>query len=291
MSTPPRYPQQPLPGRSDPRGAPWPGLIPLRPLAVGEIFGASLRLVRAHAAVLCVVAFVGSLLSAGAVITILWLLPDNSAYFNDQWLTGMSNGQLTAPPAAVVWPLLTGGIVSFVTTIIVSGLATTLAADDALGKATGSAAAFARLRGRWWVLAGVSVMVGVLVFVGFLAFIIPGFVVLAMLLLATPVAVLEKSGAGAALRRSTQLSVGLRGRILGVTVLAYLVSTLVGMIVLALVPVSTTLGGAVLTLVVQAVISAATVPWTAGVVALLYIDSRIRKENLAASLIRASMNR
>lgn len=275
-------------GRRDPLGAPWPGLIPLRPLALGEIFQAAARLVRAHAAVLCSLALLGSLLSAGAVIAVLASISDRSAYFSDQWLTQMSTGKLAFPPAAVLWPLAAGGIIGFVTTIVVSGLATALAADDALGRPTNAAAAFGRLRGRWLVLIGVSLLVGALVFVGVLAFIIPGLLILAALLLATPVVVIEKAGPGLALSRSAQLSRGFRARILGTMVLAYLISSMVGTLILYVVPAASTIGGALVTVLLQAVISAFTVPWTAGVVALLYIDTRIRKENLAATLIRAS---
>lgn len=288
VSTPPRSPSQPA-ARRDPQGAPWPGLIPLRPLGVGDIFTAAVRLVRVHAAVLCTVALAGSLASAGAVVAVLAALPDNSAYFSDQWLTQMSTGSLSYPPAAVLWPLAASGIIGFVSTIVVSGLATAFAADDALGRPTGAAAAFARLRGRWWVLIGVSLIVGVLVFLGFLAFILPGFLVLAMMLLATPAAVLEKSGVGASIRRSLLLSFGTRARILGIAVLAYLIASMIGTLVLAVLPAATTVSGSLLSLLLQALVSAVTVPWTAAVIALLYIDTRIRKENLAGTLIRASM--
>lgn len=284
----PGFPARPS-GQRDPLGAPWPGLIPLRPLRVAEIFSAAARLVRTHLVVLGMVAFLGSTASAGAVVAVLASLPDPGEYFSQDWLRATSEGRMSYPPAAALWPLVAGGIISFITTIVVSGLSTALAAEDALGRPTSAAAAFGRLRGRWLVIFGIASLTGLLVFVGLLAFIIPGLVALAALLLATPVAVLEKAGGMPALRRSMQLSSGLRGRILGIVVLAYLATTLVSTLLLSWFAVPATIIGALIALMAQAVVSAFTLPWTAAVVALLYIDTRMRKENLAASLIRASM--
>ena len=282
-------PARPPSGRVDPQGAPWPGLIPLRPLSVGEIFGASARLVRTHAGVLCSIALLGSLVSAAGVVGVLTALPDDSAYFTDSWMVSVGSGRIAYPPAAVLWPLAIGGIIGLVTTIAVSGLATALAADDALGRPTSAGAAFARLKGRWLVLLAVAVMVGALVFAGILAFIVPGLLLLAAFALATPVAVIERAAPTLALRRSAQLSAGLRARILGVAALSYLIASVVGGLIVLTIPPASTIGGEIIVLLVQALVSSVTVPWTAGVVALLYVDTRIRKENLAASLIRASM--
>lgn len=295
MSVPSNYPRHPdrPSDRRDPQGAPWPGLIPLRPLRVGEIYAAAFQLVRTHAAVLCVVALAGSLASTAAVVAILTGMSDSSDYFDATWITtwtaAAERGEFTLPPAAVSLPLAVSLVIGFLTTIVVSGLATAFAADDAVGSPTSTAAAFARLRGRWPVLVAVSLLVGVMVFVGLVAFVLPGLVLLAMLLLATPVAVLEKAGPLQAIRRSFQLSAGHRARIFGIAALAYVIASLIGTVVLAVVPAGTTIGSAVTGLLVQSVVSAVTVPWTAAVVALLYVDTRIRKENLAASLIRASM--
>jgi hypothetical protein len=44
-----------------------------------------------------------------------------------------------------------------------------------------------------------------------------------------------------------------------------------------------------LSFAISALLSGFITPWASAVIALLYVDTRIRKENLAASLIRASM--
>lgn len=289
MTTPSYSSPTPPAARRDPQGAPWPGLIPLRPLGVGDLFGAAFRLVRAHASLLCLVALGGTLLGGAASLGVLALFPDDSDMLDDRWLSQLEAGQFVLPPAATVLPLLTGAVISLTTTMVVSGLATALIGDASIGRPTGTRPALERLRGRWPTLLGLAVVVAVATLVGFAVFVIPGFVVLAMLLHATPIAVLEKAGVGTALRRSVQLTFGLRARLLGVTVLTYLITSVISSVVLTVLPAAPTVSGTVLALAVQALISAVTVPWAASVLALLYVDSRIRKEGLAPSLIRSSL--
>ena len=112
-----------------------------------------------------------------------------------------------------------------------------------------------------------------------------------MLLLAAPAVVLEKAGVGAALRRSARLTQGVRARILGIAVLAQLITSLISSALMNLLPSSATVSSTVIALAVQALIAAVTVPWTASVIALLYVDTRIRKEGLAQTLLHASMRR
>lgn len=288
--TPPWNPSPaPASGRTDPQGAPWPGLIPLRPLGVGDLFGAAFRLVRTHAGLLCLVALAGTLIGAAAVFTVLAVLPDDGAYYDDSWLREIQAGRRALPPAAAVLPVLAGGLISYLTTIVVSGLATALIGDASIGRTTGPRAALDRMRGRWPALLAVSVVVSVLAVVGFFALIVPGLLVLAVLLPAASIVVLEKAGPGVALRRSAALTRGVRLRILGITALAYLITAVIGSAVLALVPASATLSATVIALSVQALVSAVTVPWTASVIALLYVDARIRKEGLAQSLLRSAL--
>jgi hypothetical protein len=61
------------------------------------------------------------------------------------------------------------------------------------------------------------------------------------------------------------------------------------MVAVAILPADGTMTTLLLTLLMGAVVSAVITPWTSSVLALLYIDTRIRKENLAFSLIRATM--
>lgn len=287
MSTPP--PVRPLPpsDRHDPRGAPWPGLIPLRPLGLGDIFAAAIRLFRAHFTFLAAVAAAGSLLSAGAVIGVLAWLPAGSDDISQAWYTQVSEGKLSAAPTAVLLPLLVGGALSLVTTFVVAGLSAAFATADALGSTVGRSA-FDRLRGRWPGLVAVAALMTVAVLIGFALFVLPGLFAMAMLLLAAPALVVEGGKPLAALARAAKLSFGARGRILGVTVVAYLITTAIGSVVMSFLPTTGSVPNALAGLVLQVAVSAMTVPFVASVMALLYVDTRIRKEDLAAALIRAS---
>ncbi len=281
----------PSAGRADPQGAPWPGLIPLRPLGVGDVFGAAWRLVRAHASLLCLVALSGTLLGGAAVFGVLALAPDGAVAAENAWLRRFEAGQFELPPLSLVLPLVTGAVISYLTIIVVSGLATALVGDASIGRTTTTRAALDRMRGRWPALLAVSVVVAVLVLVGLLLFVVPGFLILSVLLLAAPAVVLEKAGVGAALRRSARLTQGVRARILGIAVLAQLITSLISSALMNLLPSSATVSSTVIALAVQALIAAVTVPWTASVIALLYVDTRIRKEGLAQTLLHASMRR
>lgn len=289
MSQPWKPSPTPPAGRRDPLGAPWPGLIPLRPLGLGDVFGAAWRLVRTHASLLCLVALGGTLLGGAAVFGVLALFPDGSAAAETAWLRRFEAGRPELPPLSLVLPLVVGAVISYLTIIVVSGLATALVGDASVGRTTTTRAALDRMRGRWPALLAVSVVVAVLVMAGLLLFLVPGFIVLAVLLLAAPVVVLEKAGAAEALRRSARLTRGVRARILGIAVLAQLITSLISSALLSVLPDSATVSATVVALAVQALVSAVTVPWTASVIALLYVDTRIRKEGLAQNLLHASM--
>lgn len=290
MSQPWKPTPSPTAGRTDPQGAPWPGLIPLRPLGIGDVFGAAFRLVRTHAGLLCPVALAGTLIGAAAALVVAGLQPDDAAAVEDRWFTQLAAGVLAAPPMSIVLTLLVGALISYLTTIVVSGLATALIGDASIGRPTGSRTALERMHGRWGALLAVSAVVSVLVLAGFVAFVVPGFLILAMLLVAAPIAVLEKAGPGTALRRAVRLSQGGRGRILGTTVLAFAITAVIGDAVQSLLPASASFSATVIALSVQALVSALTVPWTASVIALLYVDARIRREGLAPALLRSSMS-
>ena len=63
---------------------------------------------------------------------------------------------------------------------------------------------------------GVATVAGLAIIAGFVALIIPGFIVMTMLWVVIPVAVLERSGVMACLRRSAELTKGYRWRIFGI---------------------------------------------------------------------------
>lgn len=287
----PEYPRQdpygrPYPGRPDAWGATQPGPIPLRPLTVGEILGTAVTVLRRSLAPLVLTALVVGVLSAAVTVGVLAAAGTLQAYAEATWLEDVLRGG-TSIPASILVSALAGLIVSVTGAQVVAGVATVYAGALAQGR-DGRGELAGRLRGRWPALLAVAVVVGVLVSLGLMLLVVPGVLAYLVLALAASVVAMERSGLSDSLRRSAALSRGHRGRIFGALALALLISTVGGAIV------TTVLGSlfgqhdAVTTLLITqgvgAVVGAFTGAWTGAVVALLYIDVRIRTERLDYAL-------
>jgi len=221
-----------------------------------------------------------------------------------------------------------GPFFGFFATVLLNGMLVHVVAEAVLGRRTTAGQAWAATRGRMWrlvglmllnllvvvLLTGLPVLVGVLTGVqagaaaGFavggpllvLAVVALVFVQVRYFQLAAPALVLEREGVVSALRRAGQLSRGQFWRIFGVVLLTALVVGLVGQVLtvpLTIVGVAGPLllpgtGGALVlvfsTYLSQVLVGAVTTPFTSAVVALQYVDQRIRKEGLDVQLIAAS---
>jgi membrane-anchored glycerophosphoryl diester phosphodiesterase (GDPDase) len=115
--------------------------------------------------------------------------------------------------------------------------------------------------------------------------------------LAAPALMLERAGVGGALKRSWALTGGQFWRIFGVLALALIIVGALNAILLvpvsaitALAPAATALSATMLVVssVISVLISALTMPFLSAVLALIYIDVRIRKEALDVELARAA---
>ena len=71
---------------------------------------------------------------------------------------------------------------------------------------------------------GVAFIAGLATFAGMVVFVVPGFIVMTMLWVVIPVAVVEKPGVFASLKRSAELTKGSRWRIFGVLIVGLLIS-------------------------------------------------------------------
>jgi len=76
----------------------------------------------------------------------------------------------------------------------------------------------------------VAILSGILLFLGFLALVIPGIVFYTMWWVAIPVAVIERPGAMASLRRSAELTRGERWRVFGLIVSFFVAALAVGLL-------------------------------------------------------------
>lgn len=287
----PEYPRQdpygrPYPGQPDAWTFAQPGPIPLRPLGVGEILGVAVTVVRRCLLPLVSAALAVGVLSAATTVGVLAAAGSLQSYAEATWLEEVLRGG-TSIPASIVVSALAGLLVSVVGAQVVAGLATVYAGALAQGR-SGRGEVAGRLRGRWPALLTVSVVVGVLVSVGLMLLVAPGVLAYLVLALAAPVVAMERSGVGDSLRRSALLSRGHRGRIFGALALALLIGTIGGAVVTTVVSSLFGTHDAVTMLLITqgvgTVVGAFTGAWTGAVVALLYIDVRIRTERLDYAL-------
>jgi MFS family permease len=311
--------------------APKPGVIPLRPLSVGEILDGAISYIRRDprtvlgisagvALVLAVIQFVGLLLLSRSLDS---LATDNAT--SDQALTAVAQLFGTA---------IVQGLAAFILNVLAVGLLTNVMGQAILGHRVTLAQAWARTAPRFWAMIGltllVSLIVGAVAFVGVLLAALVGWAIGSVttggvgatigivagiatllasvwvyirLLLAPVALILENVGVTTALRRSWILVRAGWWRTFGIYLLGAVIAGIVGQILS--VPFSVVGGlftlvgadpnsvslpfGYLLATALGVLVSTMVVlPFTSGVVALLYVDRRIRREALDIELARAA---
>ncbi len=282
----------PLPPYFPAASAPDPGSIPLRPLTVGELIGSGFAVVRRHLGLLGPIAVLIAAVSAGAEIAILSATGTLEAVATGDWISTWSKdvaaGHVDSLPVGIYSAVGLSSLISIAGTLMLSGLATACASVDAVRRRPARGAVAERLRGRIGALVVVSVVVAVVSLAGSLIFIVPGLIAYTAWAVAAPAAVMERAGAGRALTRSTRMTRGHRWRILGVTVLIVIITAVIESIISSVVDagMSTVSAGVslIVTSAVGAVVAAVTSSWVGAVIGLLYVDIRLRTENLGPAL-------
>jgi hypothetical protein len=267
---------------------PQPDGIPLRPLGVGELldgtFSTIRRNPRATVGLAALLVTLQQVLSLGAELATNGL-PTQAGVDDEtvsiQTLVGGYGGIIGVLVAAVIGAVLTGMLV-----VVVS--------EDVLGHRVTAADVWRRIRPRMWALLLASAISGIVPYLG-LILIVPGLILWALWALTTPALVLEGLGPFAALRRSAQLAASALVRVWCIRALSVLMALLIQILIalpfevaaLVIVAVGDGDPGQVavassLALTVLGAIAAGmiTAPFLAGVLALLYIDRRMRAEGL-----------
>ena len=313
-----------------PPPAPKPGVIPLRPLGVGELLDGAFTVIRRYpAATLGLAACIMLVVEAVQVVSNYFLLNGAPTTSSTNDLSTSQAEELAARVGAtgVVTLLITGLAV-----LVLTGVVTTVVGDGVLGRRISAGEAWRRLRTVFARLIGVSMMTFLIVAAIMVAGAVPGFVALAAgsgpggaallvlglipatllavyawtsLCLAPAAVVLERQPVMGALRRSRALVRGSWWRVFGILLLASLIAGIVSGIIT--VPFGIAGGGITLlrgsednhlsfvNLLINGVggLLAGTIvrPFSAGVTALLYIDRRMRAEALDITLQSAAANR
>ncbi|MFC5999727.1 hypothetical protein ACFP6A_13485 [Quadrisphaera sp. GCM10027208] len=241
----PGYPQVPV--------APRPGVVPLRPLRLGEIYDGAFQAVRSNpAAMVGAAAVVVTVMTAVQLVLQAWMGGSLGRF-----LSAVEEDPQAVPDTGLIADTLsTTGLaavasqaVSVLALSVLTAIATVVVGSAVLGRRTGGSELWQRVRGRLLPLIGLTLLVGlvtggvvlavlvpglvvvlvepvvgtVLLLVGLLAALVLGLWIDTRLALAGPALVLEEQRVLASLRRSWRLSSRGLLRLVGIRVLTYLI--------------------------------------------------------------------
>ncbi|AXK36269.1 hypothetical protein DVA86_30470 [Streptomyces armeniacus] len=312
-----------------------PGVIPLRPLGVGEILDGAVSSARAHWRTALGIALGVAVLvqCASTIASGIWLrnnsgleaLEDNPEPSTEE-LTDALSGTLSSAGVEL--------LATVIGTVVATAMLTIVVSRAVLGRQVTIGEAWAEARPQLGRMLGLTMLVLLIVTGAVVAGFAPGLAIalagaevggslLAVLgglaglvaavwlwvryCLSAPALMLEKQGVVAALRRSAKLVRNSWWRTFGIQLLAVLLVTVVGFIVqIPASVVASVVDGEgpagmftstdfsvswtyLIIVGIGAVIaSAVTLPLSAGITALLYMDQRIRREALDLELARAA---
>ena len=302
-----------------------PGIVPLRPLQLGDILDGAVKAVRFNPksmiglSVLVLAVFLIPSAALGVGVTHLMARALNSLGPEAQGLLGIPSSLLQIVSTTLATTLLSGLLIQVVGQAVLGRKPDIGQTWQATRGRLGSLLAVLILSGLFG-LVSMVVLIGpgvlllfngnnvagvILLLVGFLALVAVTVAFSTKISLAAPAIVLENHGAVAGLRRSFALTRGAAfWRVLGITLLAGLIAALVssllglpfqlvGIGIAAVAGQDTESGQLVVTLVshLSALLSGAiTTPFAAAVTGLLYIDRRMRLEALDVVLIREAQS-
>ncbi len=262
-----------------------PGVIPLRPLAVGEILDGVFTTIRQNPKAVLGLSFV--IVLVGQLATLGLQLAGRGA--DTGVLFGVAVGSL---------------LISQLVATIATGAVIVVVGEAVLGSRISAADALGRLSGRIWRLIGVSLLVFLITVLGLLL-ILPGIYWMVLFSFATPVFVLERTRIRQALSRSAELVRGSWWRTLGIGLLGYLVGSVLSGIVtipFALIAQGSTsflsnsdtdisVGNELILALGRLIGGTLSTPIIAGTFALMYVDRRMRREGLDLVLAQTARER
>lgn len=288
-----------------------PGVIPLEPLRLGEVIGGAFTTMRSYAGIVFGTSFVIAVISAAVsyfvtqsmLADVTQIDPAASPERQMQQLENMLGDMLPAFGVQLAVMLLVQAVLT--------GLLMTVVGRAVLGKPITFGEAWVELKPRLLSVLGLSVVVTVAQAVvagvfgallittmgvfGALLTLVPVIAIWVYLSLATAALVLERGTIGSAIKRSVALVKGAWWRVFGFLLVAVVIGIGVSLIVglpfslAGPAPGEALSGGDVLIQEIGNVVTSTIVtPFMSLVAALIYIDQRIRRENLAPELRRAS---
>jgi MFS family permease len=335
---PPSYPQGPQPYGTGPYGpaAAKPGIVPLRPLSLGEVYDGAFGAIRHNPGVM-----LGAATLVLLVATVLGVLvgqlfaPALSTTFGDLFAEGFEDDPALSGMGSTYAQLFAAsagmGVTSLFVTPVIEGILTVSVSQSVIGRKLTVRETWERLRPRVWVLVGWSLLRGL-----GLAVLLAAYIVLVVLLAASlatalgsdfggiaigivlglagiavivwlsvrlvlvaPALALEGRPLGATIGRAWRLTRRSFWRLFGIYVLAaiivYIASSIVsypfgmlGGFLAAGGSGGAGFGAVALTTLGSVVATAMMTIFLSAVVALLYVDVRMRREGLDVALAAAA---
>ncbi|MBC3762844.1 glycerophosphoryl diester phosphodiesterase membrane domain-containing protein [Quadrisphaera sp. RL12-1S] len=166
-----------VPGGSWAAPAPRPGIVPLRPLTLGELWDGAFRAVRTNpkpllgfSAVVVVVITAASLAVNAALQGRLLSFEQDPSASPEQVLSTLGGD---AP--GLVGGYLVSAVLTLVATAVLTGVVTVSVSTAVLGRRTPGAELWRRVRERLWALVGVSVVISLIPGAALLVLLLPGF--------------------------------------------------------------------------------------------------------------------
>jgi hypothetical protein len=185
-------------------------------------------------------------------------------------------------------------LISACSRILLNALVAVIVGEDSVGRQIGVAEALAMIRPVLGRLLLQGILGGLGLAVGFVLCIIPGLWLFGIWGVATPVLALERTGVGGSFGRSRKLVQGMFWRVFGIRLLAFFAAGVCSYLLSLPFNITSSIGNqpSASTLIIvlclaalgQFLISMLTAPITAIVDTQLYLDLRIRKEQLAEQL-------
>ena len=267
------------------------GIVPLRPLTLTDIYNGAVAYVRAHPGVTLGLTAVVVVLSQSIVLAVQ--------------LSGLSTAAAAANLDMTGWDIATA-LVTFPATVILNGMLTVVVGRSVFGAPVTVAETWTVIRGRLWPLTGLAIVgglagmtlisvlwltlmtgVAVAVIAGVPLILLTGFLLLPALYAGAGFAgaaiVLERLPLSAAIGRAVRLIRNGFWRVVGIVILTFIVTSLIGLAMTTPFTITGLLLGTGLlsTLLARVGMTIAMIvvlPFVVGVLVLLYTDRRIRAE-------------
>jgi Uncharacterised protein family (UPF0259) len=279
MSDMPGGPTPPPP--PPPAGTP-PGPGGLRPRTLGEILSAAFQIYKDNLAklALIVAVVVVPLSLIGAAVTEAVASSDETT----MEVFGQTQTVSDRTFAAVVAGSLVAALIAVIISAVLQAAMMRAASLATIGDPVDVEASYRWGFKRFGSVLLVGLLVGIVIVVGFLLLIIPGIIFLTLLSVSIPALVIENRRGTDAMKRSWELASGNFWHVLGVIVVAFLITSLVSSVI-------GSIGGDnwFVAWIFSAIAQIVTAPFAALVTVLLYLDLRARREALTADSLRAEL--